>query len=553
MSLRKVLTKRELTFLSLGGIIGSGWLFSPLAAAAYAGPLSILSWIIGGLMMIIIALAYAEISSAIPESGGIIRYPHYTHGSTLGFIMAWSYIISAISTVAIEAVATTTYISHFFPSLASGNQLTFEGIAVTYILLIVFFLVNYYGVKFLGRVSHGIGWWKIIIPTTTAVILLAYFNPANVVFGRTACYQGINGMLYAIPESGIIFSYLGFRQAIEYGGEGKNPQKDIPFAVISSLLISMTIFVALQIGFLGVVKTNGNWAGLLNSPLANAPLISVIDMLPIVFTFWVGILLFDAIISPAGTGIIYLGTTTRSFYASAKSDYFPSILSKINDRGIPIFALIVSLISSALFLLPIPSWYQIVGISSSATVLTYIMGGIGVETMRKIAPNIKRSYKLNNLRILAPLATIFAGLLIYWSGFSTLFYIVTLVILGLSIYKRGVIGILSVIITLFNSYELYVETSALTTASWYFIPYIIINTAVLTLLILTSEEGKFSIWAIPLLSGTLILSYISPFGLYDIIPFPYDLIVASVFFLIIHKIAVRSSLPALKIESSINS
>ncbi|BDC18913.1 APC family permease [Acidianus sp. HS-5] len=553
MSLRKVLTKKELTFLSLGGIIGSGWLFAPLAAAAYAGPLSIASWIIGGLMMIIIALAYAEISSALPESGGIIRYPHYTHGSTLGFIMAWSYIISAISTVAIEAVATTTYISHFFPTLTSGNQLTLEGIVVTYALLIIFFLVNYYGVKFLGRVSHGIGWWKIIIPTTTAVILLAYFNPANVVFGKTACYQGFNGMLYAIPESGIVFSYLGFRQAIEYGGEGRNPQKDIPFAVISSLLISMAIFISLQLGFLGVVKTDGNWAGLLNSPLANAPLISVIEMLPIVFSFWVGILLFDAIISPAGTGIIYLGTTTRSFYASAKSGYFPSNLTKINEKGIPIFALIISLIASALFLLPIPSWYQIVGISSSATVLTYIMGGIGVETMRRIAPNIKRSYLLSNLRILAPLATIFAGLLIYWSGFSTLFYIFTLVILGLSAYKRGVTGILSGVITLLNSYELYVETSALTSASWYFIPFIIIDTLVLTFLILTSEEGKFSAWAIPLLSGTLILSYISPFGLYDVIPFPYDLIVTSVFFFIIHKIAVKSSLPALKVESPVNS
>ncbi|WP_338077988.1 APC family permease [Acidianus infernus] len=553
MSLRKVLTKSELTFLSLGGIIGSGWLFSPLAAASYAGPLSIASWIIGGLMMIVIALAYAEISSAFPESGGIIRYPHYTHGSTLGFIMAWSYIISAISTVAIEAVATTTYISHFIPSLYSGNQLTTEGIMVTYVLLIIFFLINYYGVKFLGRVSHGIGWWKIIIPTTTAVLLLAYFNPSNVVFGKTACYQGLNGMLYAIPASGIVFSYLGFRQAIEYGGEGKNPQKDIPFAVISSLLISMSIFVALQLGFLGVVKTDGNWAELLNSPLANAPLISVIDMLPVVFSFWVGILLFDAIISPAGTGIIYLGTTARSIYASAKNGYFPKFLTRINERGIPLLALIVSLISSALFLLPIPSWYQIVGISSSATVLTYIMGGIGVESMRRIAPDVKRTYVLSYIKVLAPLATIFAGLLVYWSGFSTLFYIVTLVILGLSLYKRGVKGIISGVIALLNSYELYVETSALTSPSWYFIPFIIIDTVIISYLILTSAEGKFSAWAIPLLSGTLVLSYISPFGLYDLMPFPYDIIIASVFFFIIHKIAVRSSLPALKIESPINS
>jgi len=136
---------------------------------------------------------------------------------------------------------------------------------------------------------------------------------------------------------------------------------------------------------------------------------------------------------------------------------------------------------------------------------------------------------------------------------------VTILIFTIKVYKLHGLsktvdyGIISGIIALLNSYALYVETLALTSPSWYFIPFIIIDTAIISYLILTSAEGKFSAWAIPLLSGTLVLSYISPFGLYDLMPFPYDIIVASVSFFIIHKIAVKFSLPALKIESPINS
>jgi amino acid transporter len=81
----------ELFYIGLGGIIGSGWLFATLYAAENAGGASILSWIIGGVLISFMALAYAEISSAIPKSGGIARYPHYTHGGLVGFIMTWAY------------------------------------------------------------------------------------------------------------------------------------------------------------------------------------------------------------------------------------------------------------------------------------------------------------------------------------------------------------------------------------------------------------------------------------------------------------------------------
>jgi len=573
--LRKTLTRWELTYLSLGGIIGSGWLFAPLAAAAYAGGASIISWILGGILMIFIALSYAEISSAIPKSGGIIRYPHYTHGRIVGFTMAWVYLISAVSTVSIEAIATTTYLSHFVPSLynVQEDSLTLQGILVTYALLIIFFFANYFGVKILGRISHGIGWWKLIIPTVTAILLFIYFNPqnfSNFISNNVEGYGGINGILYAIPSSGIIFSYLGFRQAIEYGGEGKNPQKDIPFAIISSLLIAMLIFTILQIGFIGSINWSkiglspGDWGSLLSSPLSNAPIYSVFEIngVSLFLDIWLSILIFDAIISPAGTGIIYTGTTARTFYGSATNGYLPRIFSEIKKTGIPEFSLIVSIIAAAIFLLPLPSWYAIVSISSSATVLTYIMGGIGLHSLRHVATDLRRPYELKLWKIVAPISTITAGLLVYWSGFSTLFYIIVMGLLGLTVFfalnsKMKIINITSGIIILFSSYLFYMATNGLNYSNnigLLLFLLMITSTIILQLLFINipTKEIKASLWLLIFMLGIMPLSYFSPFGLVDLIPFPYDLIIVSLILIVIHYAAVKSSIRTSELEEIIN-
>jgi amino acid transporter len=262
--LRRSLNKWELLFLSVGGVIGSGWLFGALYTAAYAGGAGILSWVIAGILVMFVGLAYGELGAAIPKSGGIVRYPHYTHGGVTGCIITWAYFLSAASVPAIEATATITYLSALVPGLIYPNGvLTPLGILSAYIILILFFLLQYAGVGILGKVTHGVGWWKLIVPALTVLFLIAfYFHPANFTMGggffpsasmNASGFSGFAPVLYAIPTTGVIFSYLGFRQAVEYGGEGKNPQKDIPFAVIGALVIGLILYTLLQVAFTGAI------------------------------------------------------------------------------------------------------------------------------------------------------------------------------------------------------------------------------------------------------------------------------------------------------------
>lgn len=619
--LRRSLNKFELLYLSLGGVIGSGWLFASLATGTYAGGSAILSWIIAGILVMFVGLAYAELGAAIPKSGGIARYPHYTHGGLVGYIITWAYFLSAASVPAIEAAAAVEYIASYYPQLVTtgtfnGSTITIltpEGIALAGLLLLFFFFLNYAGINILGKVTHGVGWWKLLVPTLTVLLLLILdFHPGNftagggffpspsyVAGGKIGIY-GFNAVLYAIPSSGVVFAYLGFRQAVEYGGEGRNPKKDIPFAVIGSLLIALLLYTLLQVAFIGGIDWNklylnesgklvpvavGNWSALSTAvttsgaPIASGPFLSLFQLAPVVgpiaalFVIWGIILTIDAVVSPSGTGWIYTGTSTRTLYAFASNGYLPEIFLKLGRTKVPVYSLIAALIIGFIFLLPFPSWYALVSFISSATVLTYIMGGISLAVLRRHAPELNRPFKLPAASITAPLATLAAGLIVYWSGFTTLFYVFTGITLGLPLffgyyaYKvlkvnktiSALIGIIDFVVSLGIAIYFFNATSGLTTVNnTAFSIYIVIyaalllgNVAVLSLSAKSKDTRREIFagwWLVSFLITIYSLSYIGPFGPYTLIPFPWDTIIAAVVILLFYISAVNSGFRTEAIE-----
>ncbi|PSN86343.1 hypothetical protein B9Q02_02850 [Candidatus Marsarchaeota G1 archaeon BE_D] len=449
--------KRELGFLdllglSMGGIIGSGWLFAVNAAAAVAGPSVILSWIIGGILILFVALVYAEVSGMLPRTGAIVRYPHLTHGSYTGYIMGWAYLLSAVTVPTIEAEAVVGYAASYIPSLTQTvktvfgpvSVLTPPGIAFAFVLLVVFFFLNYAGIKILGKTNTYVTVWKIVIPVLTFILLFAAFNSSNITSLPGGFFPyGVSSMFLAIPTAGIVFAYLGFRQALEYGGEAKNPQKDVPRATVSSILIALVIYTLLQIAYIGALKWNvaglspGDWGDLTKSsvPYSSGPLYVALSKSGIAalaaFSY---VLLFDAYVSPSGTGWIYTGTGTRTFYGLATDGYLPEAFIRVNKRGVPLISLIAAFIVGMFFLLPFPSWYLLVGFISSATVFTYMMGGAGISVFRKTASQLPRPYKLPAVSVLAPIAFIAASMIVYWSGFTVLFFVFTGILVGLPLY-----------------------------------------------------------------------------------------------------------------------
>jgi amino acid transporter len=450
--LKRELKLLDLFGLSMGGIIGSGWLFAVNAAAAVAGPSVILSWIIGGILILFVALVYAEIAGMLPKSGAIVRYPHYTHGSYTGYIMGWAYLLSAVTVPTIEAEAVVGYAASYIPSLTTSvttvlgtvSVLSPAGIGFALALLVIFFFLNYAGIKVLGKTNTYVTVWKIVIPVITFLLLFAVFDRTNLTGLPGGFFPyGTSSMFLAIPTAGIIFAYLGFRQALEFGGEAKNPQRDVPRATIMSILVAIVIYSILQVAYIGAMNwkvagvSPGDWASLTSSsvPYSSGPLYRALASSGIAalvaFSY---ILLIDAYISPSGTGWIYTGTSTRTLYGLATDSYLPTAFLQVNKRGVPWISLIASLIIGLFFLLPFPSWYLLVGFISSATVFTYMMGGAGIMVFRKTASQLARPFRLPAAAVLAPIAFIAAAMIVYWSGFTVLFFVFTGILVGLPLY-----------------------------------------------------------------------------------------------------------------------
>src|SRR5580692_4200764 len=162
-------------------IIGSGWLFAGLGAAAAAGAAAIYGWIIGGVCVVILALVHAELGGMYPVAGGTARFPHIAFGSVAGISFGFFSWLQAVTVAPIECFAVMQYSSYYWPSLYNANKgvTTGTGFIVTILLMAVFTAINFLGMRMFSRVNSAITWWKVAIPVLAIIILAFKFHPAN--------------------------------------------------------------------------------------------------------------------------------------------------------------------------------------------------------------------------------------------------------------------------------------------------------------------------------------------------------------------------------------
>src|SRR5579863_5645645 len=117
MTLNRRFTPVSLLMLSINGMVGSAWLFAPLYAAKIAGAASIIAWLLGGVITVIIALTFAELSVMFPVAGGTAQIPQLSHGTFTSFMISWLAWLSSLTMAPIEVQAILQYASTYFTSL----------------------------------------------------------------------------------------------------------------------------------------------------------------------------------------------------------------------------------------------------------------------------------------------------------------------------------------------------------------------------------------------------------------------------------------------------
>jgi amino acid transporter len=441
-----------LLWASETSIIGSGWLFGAFTAVVIAGPSAILGWVLGSVIILVLALVHAELGGLFPVSGGTSRFPHYAFGSFAGATFGWASYLQAASVAPIEVLAAIEYLStshwarNFFHSSlaagAAGGTLHGWGYLAAAILLLLFVIINILGIRYFAMINNAVTTWKVAIPVVTVLILLiGHFHSSN--FGHAAggfftSHNAIKNILLTLP-AGIIFSLLGFEQAVQLGGESVNPARDLPRAVILSIIIGAALYILIQVAFIGslnpsVLAANGGWVALGTSKsaiagkIAAGPFFTVVSIAGI--SWLATVLRIDAVVSPGGTGLMYETASARLSFGLSKNGFVPTAFESVSGSKVPVFGVVIATLIGVLFLLPFPSWAKLVGIVTSASVFMYAGAPVALGALRRQKPDLARSYRLPAAEILAPLAFAGAGWVILFSGWQTYSTLVVALLLG---------------------------------------------------------------------------------------------------------------------------
>ncbi|AMB81143.1 APC family permease [Pseudomonas paraversuta] len=505
---KKQLSLIDLTFIGLGAIFGSGWLFAASHVSAIAGPAGIFSWLLGGFAVLLLGIVYCELGAALPRAGGVVRYPVYSHGPLLGYLMGFITLIAFSSLVAIEVVASRQYAAAWFPGLtqAGSNSPTVIGWLMQFGLLCLFFMLNYRSVKTFAKFNNLVSVFKFIVPLLVIGVLFTFFKPANFEVHGFAPF-GMAGIEMAVSAGGVIFAFLGLTPIISVASEVQNPQRTIPIALILSVLLSTAIYVLLQTAFLGGVPTEmlvNGWTSV-SKELA----LPYRDIALALGVGWLAYLVVaDAVISPSGCGNIYMNATPRVVYGWAKTGTFFKIFTRIDEKsGIPRPALWLTFALSVFWTMPFPSWEALINVVSAALVLSYAVAPVSVAALRRNAPDMPRPFRVKWMAVLGPLSFVIAALIVYWSGWNTVSWL-----LGLQIAM--------------------------------FVVYLMCGRFVPTWHLNLAQQVRSSMWLIGFYAVTIVLSKLGSFGGMGVLTHPFDNLVVATCALGIYYWGAATGVPA---------
>ncbi|MGW3134922.1 APC family permease [Streptomyces sp. NPDC001139] len=521
LRLRREVGLIGLTFLSLGTIIGSGWFLVGFTAAQAAGPSSLISWVLAGLMIGLIVVLLAELGAAYPTSGGSARYPHLALGPIPGFAVSWIYWLAFMIGAPLEAEVTIYYLNnkvHGLVRVEDGTPvLTGTGFFFAVILIAMFTSVNLLKVRNWTAINSVLVWWKLAIPVLVAATLISTsFHAHNFTTagGGFAPFHG-RGVIVAMSV-GIVFALTGFDTALQAGGEARRPDRDMARALIAALISATLLYILLEVAFIGSLDprelANG-WT----APLPRGTYGPYATIATGLGLGWVAVLIYiNAFISPSGTGLITCGASARISYAMSRNGYLPTIFERLNDNKVPVFGIIFSSAFGILLLIPLPGWQQLVMLISSGAGLAYAFFPISFTVLRKTDQQRRRPFRVRGGALISPLGFIAASLIFYWAGWSA----------GSRVLGSLCVGYaLLLVLTLTGSNPRQPEFDGHTwKASW---------------------------WVGPYLGGMALISYLGQFGGLGVIPPWWDIGIIAVFALVVFYPAVALALPAERIAKDL--
>lgn len=446
--LKRVLGKWSLTAIGIGAIIGGGvFVLTGTAAHFHAGPALAISFIIAGIGCIFAALCYAEFAAMLPVEGSAYAYAYGTVGELFAWIIGWGLILEYAMGAMTVAVSWSGYFNkllHLFgihlPENLTNDPISFGGPSVNLPALIIVWFVTWIlvkGIKEAASANNMIVVLKVAVILFVIIMGAFYIDVANwtpFIPEETLVEHESGEMLPAYGWGGIIsgasaifFAYIGFDAVSTQAGEAINPKKDMPFAIIASLLICTVLYIAVSLVLTGMLNYKNITGDALKAPVAYAFDVAGQPWAVFVITAAATAGLLSVML------VMMLGQT-RVFLGMAKDGLLPKFFAEIH----PTFKtpwkstiLVGAAVSIVAGLTPI----SLLGdMTSFGTLFAFTMVCLAVWILRFRDPDRDRPFKVSGLNIVAPLGIIVNTFLIFNLGRTAQIFAIAWLVFGLVVY-----------------------------------------------------------------------------------------------------------------------
>lgn len=426
--LAKTMGPFDLTALGVGAIIGTGiFVLTGVAAARYAGPGVILSFIISGVAATLAALVYAELASMFPVAGGAYTFSYASLGEIIAWLIGWNLILEYLVAAGAVAIGWGSYFSDLLRSIGLNLPATFsksivEGGIGNIPAILITVLITWLAIRG-TKESTSVN--KIIVIIKLAVIILfialaaTHIKPGNwrpfLPFGISGAFKGA-----AI----IFFAYIGFDAVATAAEEVKNPKRDLPIGIIGSLLLSTVLYIVVSLVLTGVIPYPRLDTA---SPVSTA-------LLYLGFKFATLLISFGALAGLTSVLLVNTYAQSRIFFAMSRDGLLPPIFHRLHPKfqtpyiNNLLIGVIIALIAA---FLPIGLVAELANIG---TLTAFIVVSLGVIILRKTNPELNRPFKTPFVPYLPIAAIIFSGFLIFNLPRLTLIRFVVWVAIGIVVY-----------------------------------------------------------------------------------------------------------------------
>lgn len=377
-----------LTAISLNGVIGAGIFVLPATVAGLLGPASPMAYVIAALVVTLIVACFAEAGSLFERTGGPYLYAREAFGRFVGFEVGWMFLLSRLAAGAAISNAFTAYLGFFWPVLATGVGRTLSITA----LLVALTWLNLVGIRY--------GSWAVNILTVAKLFPLSLFIVAGLPAADSGSYR-----LLALPSATeldslrqasllLVFAFGGFENASVPTEEVKDPTKNLPIALLSSIAITTVLYILIQIVALGTLPSLASSS----TPLAAAGRTFLGPAGAVIITA-------GAILSTIGSSSALALVGPRILYALAEGGQLPRSLAGIHSRYRTPHVSIVVFAALAWGMALYSNFAQLVAVSAIARLLFSASTCLAIPVLRSRMPLAERRFRVPGGLVIPLLAT----------------------------------------------------------------------------------------------------------------------------------------------------